>query len=290
MWWMASGAVDAGEAFDLVEVTGDVLAGSDGLSLLEESGSLFILALADEEFGVLDECGHFVLFDLGGALEEEFGFLTFVASAVEVGKEDEGFAVHGILSDEVFEAGDGELVLTEGHGDFGAQAGEAEFIRAAHRVAVDGLDAIQEGIGEFRGAATGEHFGLAQRAGDFLPGVGGEGFEVTFGSQFEQILGEIDIAEIVQDPGVGLAHAADDLIIARGPERLAPADKRVGLVQPIIEVVGVLLDEFLEEAGGLIVLLLGQETTGDAEFPVEIRRARTAGLSDTRLRRRSCFP
>ena len=247
--------------------------------MLEQGGGFFVLAKADEIFGVLDEGVDFVLFDLGGALVEEFGLLSFAVTAVEAGEQDEGFAIHGVLANEILEVGDGELVLTEGHGDFGAEAGEAQFIRVGHGESVDGLNTIEEAVREFRGAAAGEHFGLAEWPGDVLLRVGGEGVQITFGSEVEEVLGEIDIAEIIQDPGVGLAHAADDLIIARGPEGFAPADKCVGLVEPIIEVVGVLLDEFLEEAGGLVIFLLSEETTGDAEFPIEVRGGEQQGFA-----------
>jgi hypothetical protein len=55
-------SVDACEAFDLVEVTGDVFAGSDRFDLMQEAPSFFVLVLSDEILGVFGEGADFVLF------------------------------------------------------------------------------------------------------------------------------------------------------------------------------------------------------------------------------------
>ena len=116
------------------------------------------------------------------------------------------------------------------------------------------------------------------------------GFAVLRQGEVVRPFVDVNIGELIDHPGVGLAHAADDLVVGAGFFGFSQAKVGVGLMQPVVGVVRLCLDQFSEQRHLLAVLLLLQLALGHAEFPVELVWREKGGLAIGRLDREIFSP
>ena len=246
---------------------------------VEQWHGFAILSVADQYLGVGDQCGALEAFDLGGLFEAVEGLGELAEVGEVVGQFDQGLAVEGVALDDLGEHFNSGVRVAFIAGDLGAEGEQFEILGGLEAAANFLADAGDHVLGLAVVGGAGKDAGGAEEG----LGVGRCGFsrggEVGIQGQIGRFVVHVDVAEQGEGLQFGFAHAADDFEVLRGVEGLVVADQGVALEEPEVGVVGIVLQEGVEEGDGVAVALGLKKAAGEADLPVAGLRLHEDGLA-----------
>ena len=242
-----------------------------------------------QKLRVVDLGPHLEIVQLLGALVEQPGLLDVVVAPVIVGQQQQRLAVQRILVNDLLECLDGLGLLAVGQLHAGLELQDFQPVGLVELVFVDRAYLREQRVAAIKFPNRDENVRRANRRGDFPALVCRSGIAVRREGEVVRAFVDVNIGELIEHLGVGLAHAADDLVVGGGFFGFSQAKVGVGLMQPVVGVVRLCLDQLAEQRHALAVLLLLQLALGDAEFPVELVRREKGGLAIGRLGREIFF-